>query len=294
MRRSVPIVGLAALPLLAPARADVESERFDARQSCLSRSTFAPAEAGVDIEGYAEKGEIYTYEKHGFAATAYQLATDQLGTQSDPPAHWAPEYPAIDELPEGIALGRREGHARPLSSRARESLPTGFDARTTAGRLPSMTSLATDSPSLTSARPARDHAGARLRALAERPSLRDLLLVAMLLLCASAIARADEQRQDWVPKVLRIPDDAELLSDRQIGSTVRMLSIATAEAPDALFAEWEDALRSNGYSIEQGKDELVANSIEFSGSGILNAKIVGVPDPADDGRTVIEFDATLP
>ena len=44
-------------------------------------------------------GEAFTYDKHGFEATQYMLATDQLGTQLDPPAHWAPEYPAIDELP---------------------------------------------------------------------------------------------------------------------------------------------------------------------------------------------------
>ena len=44
-------------------------------------------------------GLPYTYAESGFEATSYQLATDQLGTQLDPPAHWAPEYPAIDELP---------------------------------------------------------------------------------------------------------------------------------------------------------------------------------------------------
>jgi hypothetical protein len=55
-------------------------------------STFAPAKAGADIEGFAKSGEIYTYEKHGFEATEYALKTDQLGTQLD-------EYPAIDELP---------------------------------------------------------------------------------------------------------------------------------------------------------------------------------------------------
>src|SRR6185295_3961666 len=62
-------------------------------------STFSPAKAGADIEGFVKKGEVYTYAKHGFEATEYLLTTDQLGTQLDPPAHWAPEYPAIDELP---------------------------------------------------------------------------------------------------------------------------------------------------------------------------------------------------
>lgn len=46
-----------------------------------------------------ETGKPYTYEKDDFEATHYDLATDQLGTQLDPPAHWAPEFPAIDELP---------------------------------------------------------------------------------------------------------------------------------------------------------------------------------------------------
>ena len=67
-------------------------------------STFAPAKAGADIEGFATKGEVYIYAKHGFEATEYHLMTDQLGTQLDPPAHWAPEYPAIDELPATYAI----------------------------------------------------------------------------------------------------------------------------------------------------------------------------------------------
>jgi len=44
-------------------------------------------------------GKPYSYAHDGFEATAYGLATDQLGTQLDPPAHWAPDYPSIDELP---------------------------------------------------------------------------------------------------------------------------------------------------------------------------------------------------
>lgn len=61
--------------------------------------SFAPATAGRDIAGFATRGEAFTYGKHGFEANSYVLSTDQLGTQLDPPAHWAPEYPGIDELP---------------------------------------------------------------------------------------------------------------------------------------------------------------------------------------------------
>ena len=49
-------------------------------------------------------GKAYGYKPDGFAATHYDLTTDQLGTQLDPPAHWAPEYPAIDELPATYTL----------------------------------------------------------------------------------------------------------------------------------------------------------------------------------------------
>ncbi len=49
-------------------------------------------------------GTPYTWAKDGFEATRYELATDQLGTQLDPPAHWNPSYPAIDELPASFAV----------------------------------------------------------------------------------------------------------------------------------------------------------------------------------------------
>src|SRR5215208_5815277 len=60
-------------------------------------ATFAPAADPAT-------GTPYTYAKDGFEATAYQIATDQFGTQLDPPAHWAPEYPGIDELPPTYAV----------------------------------------------------------------------------------------------------------------------------------------------------------------------------------------------
>jgi kynurenine formamidase len=36
-------------------------------------STFSPAKAGADLEGFARKGEVYTYQKHGFEATIDEL-----------------------------------------------------------------------------------------------------------------------------------------------------------------------------------------------------------------------------
>src|SRR5215208_2791863 len=49
-------------------------------------------------------GLAYTYANDGFEATSYTLATDQFGTQLDPPAHWAPEQAAIDEVPASYSV----------------------------------------------------------------------------------------------------------------------------------------------------------------------------------------------
>ena len=63
---------------------------------------FGPSHFSPTID--PKTGRPYTYKKDGFEATHYDLSTDQLGTQLDPPAHWAPEYPSIDELPPTYAV----------------------------------------------------------------------------------------------------------------------------------------------------------------------------------------------
>jgi kynurenine formamidase len=63
---------------------------------------FGPSTFGPSIN--PETGRPYRYAVDGFEATRYQLSSDQFGTQLDPPAHWAPEYPAIDELPATYAV----------------------------------------------------------------------------------------------------------------------------------------------------------------------------------------------
>lgn len=63
---------------------------------------FAPSTFGPALN--PETGEAYRYDTDGFEATRYALGTDQFGTQLDPPAHWAPEFPSIDELPATYAV----------------------------------------------------------------------------------------------------------------------------------------------------------------------------------------------
>ncbi len=70
----------------------------------FGNAVFKPAVAGRDIEGYVKAGEEFTYEQHGFIATAYDLTTDQYGTQLDPPAHWDPLGATISDLPATYAI----------------------------------------------------------------------------------------------------------------------------------------------------------------------------------------------
>jgi len=70
----------------------------------FGNAKFKAARAGADIPKYVKKGEVYTYKKHGFIATAYDLTTDQYGTQLDPPAHWDEYGATISDLPATYAV----------------------------------------------------------------------------------------------------------------------------------------------------------------------------------------------
>jgi kynurenine formamidase len=70
----------------------------------LGNATFKAAVAGADLGDYAKKGDEFTYEKHGFVASAYILPTDQYGTQLDPPAHWDNLGATISDLPASFTL----------------------------------------------------------------------------------------------------------------------------------------------------------------------------------------------
>jgi hypothetical protein len=129
-----------------------------------------------------------------------------------------------------------------------------------------------------------------LRSMRFRLPVRAVVVAAAMM--AAAPADAEEPRQDWLPDDLAMPEDAELVTERAIGSSIRLFTISTAEDVDTHFAAWEESLRENGYEIIQGEDEVLARSIEFSGGGISNAKIILSPTTNED-RRLIEFDATL-
>lgn len=133
---------------------------------------------------------------------------------------------------------------------------------------------------------------ASLRTALPRLFVKDVLIAAWLVLAASVVVHADAQRHDLSPDVLAIPDDEEVVTDRAICSTFRMFFIATGADVDALFADWEESLSGNRYPVTQGADDLLDRLIKFSGPCITNPKIIVAPT-TDDGRSIIEFDATL-
>lgn len=119
------------------------------------------------------------------------------------------------------------------------------------------------------------------------------LLVAIFAVHAATNAAAqDVAPQSWVPSDLAMPDDAELQSDRAIGSSLRMFSFTTEEDVDDLLTTWEEDLRLAGYNVLIAQDPTLERIIEFSGNGINNAKIAVAP-ASSDARRLVEFDATL-
>ncbi len=70
----------------------------------FGNAVFKPAVAGQAIEGYVKVGQEFTYAEHGFVATAYELPTDQYGTQLDPPAHWDELGATISDIPATYAI----------------------------------------------------------------------------------------------------------------------------------------------------------------------------------------------
>jgi kynurenine formamidase len=121
IRRGAALAAAAAAMLLVPTGTAAAKDRglWKVYDHALKRATyidlthritpdipvwkgFGPAKFNPAIN--PDTGQPYTYANDGFEATAYQLATDQFGTQLDPPAHWDPNYPGIDELPATFAV----------------------------------------------------------------------------------------------------------------------------------------------------------------------------------------------
>lgn len=75
-----------------------------ARGTALGEMTVADALAAGDIPGLIKRGESFEYSRIGGAITSYHLASDQIGTQLDPPAHFNAMGATISDFPPTYAL----------------------------------------------------------------------------------------------------------------------------------------------------------------------------------------------
>lgn len=119
-----------------------------------------------------------------------------------------------------------------------------------------------------------------------------MAFASVLTLAVTGILYAEEIPQSWMPDAIVLPDDAEVTMDREVGSSIRMFSFKTKSDVDALFENWPSELEKSGYDIRPQNLEIGTNMIEFSGHGILNAKISTGAATGDNWVTVV-FDATL-
>lgn len=76
----------------------------DPKWAGFGRLAVSAARAAIDVPGFIGRGEPFDYARHGAGITAYQLPTDQVGTQLDPPAHGNPLGATISDFPATIAL----------------------------------------------------------------------------------------------------------------------------------------------------------------------------------------------
>lgn len=122
---SIAFAGTGALPIAAEARTRrAAPDLWGVWDSAFARARFVslshvltpdtPVWSGFPHTTKFEQGTgrlddkspyaAFTYDKTGLETSAYTFPTDQFGTQLDPPAHWHPCFPAIDELPATLAL----------------------------------------------------------------------------------------------------------------------------------------------------------------------------------------------
>ncbi|NDW59936.1 hypothetical protein G0P98_25970 [Yangia sp. PrR004] len=119
-----------------------------------------------------------------------------------------------------------------------------------------------------------------------------ILTAAVFMIFAASELCAEVPGPDWLPKVLEFPEDTEVVTSREIGSSMRLLRLATTQDAGELLGSWRSALLAAGYTVREPQVDLDALQLSFSGKGINNAQIA-VPNRGQKNRTMIEIDATL-
>ncbi len=103
---------------------------------------------------------------------------------------------------------------------------------------------------------------------------------------------AEDHPQSWIPQEITLPDDIEIVTERSIGSVIRVFTFTTKEDGDALADLWRDALETGPYQVKPAAEGLDQRLIEFTGGRVQNGQIA-FSRGADSTDTLVQFDASL-
>lgn len=115
-------------------------------------------------------------------------------------------------------------------------------------------------------------------------------VTALILGTAPVLAQGNDQ--NWIPEELVLPEDMEIVTDRAIGSAIRVFTFTTAEDTDTLADRWREALSNGPYQVVPPAEGMDQRLIEFSGGNIQNAQIA-FSEGAESTNTTVQFDASL-
>ncbi len=118
------------------------------------------------------------------------------------------------------------------------------------------------------------------------------LATATAMILGSAPLLAQGADQDWIPEELVLPEDMEIVTDRSIGSAIRVFTFTTAEDTDTLADRWREALTTGPYQVVPPAEGMDQRLIEFSGGNIQNGQIA-FSQGAASTETTVQFDASL-
>jgi hypothetical protein len=94
---------------------------------------------------------------------------------------------------------------------------------------------------------------------------------------------------EWLPTGITLPEPHEVLMDQKIGSNTHLLQISVETDPTPLFANWQTALVSTGYDVDESM--MFDGRLLFSNSEVESGQIA--VQSLGDAEFMIQIDMTM-
>lgn len=94
---------------------------------------------------------------------------------------------------------------------------------------------------------------------------------------------------EWLPTGITLPEPHEVLMDQKIGSNTYLLQISVETDPTPLFANWQTALVSTGYDVDERM--MFDGRLLFSNSEVESGQIA--VQSLGDAEFMIQIDMTM-